>query len=408
MNYQKSRILSDNEIQSIYEQLQTNLKLMTECLKHNKTLMKDFGKATCDYGDKIEDLSKRTIKDMMKINTNYILKEMSGQIKIIGSQIMGTSQAIKELMNPIVEEGKVLKQSYNDYVKQINQRKKDQEEQFKKLDELKTKIGVYQTSIYPIEKQMTSQFRQLKQQEQMMIEEQKLKHMYVGQCKTDLNNFIIEENQIVDQKINQITLKCYELVSLCLDEYNKKFKDIAQVKHLMDYSMKSCDRSSKRSITPSKFSALSHCSSQNGHSQRSRSRSPSTQIQGMERFRDNNNSKQDISIAKNNQCQKENLHTKEPSRDALVSTKNQSKNLVKKNEDFNVVESELFEDFLNKNYNNNNNKSIGHSKSRSILKENFNETTGYMIKPQSKINTKQRSDSRRQISNRVTSDDDYI
>ncbi|CAD8058129.1 unnamed protein product [Paramecium primaurelia] len=406
MNYQKSRILSDNEIQSIYEQLQTNLKLMTECLKHNKTLMKDFGKATCDYGDKIEDLSKRTIKDMMKINTNYILKEMSGQIKIIGSQIIGTSQAIKELMNPILEEGKVLKQSYNDYVKQINQRKKDQEEQFKKLDELKTKIAVYQTSVYPIEKQMTAQFRQLKQQEQMMIEEQKLKFIYVGQCKTDLNNFIIEENQTVEQKINQITLKCYELVSLCMDEYNKKFKDIAKVKQLMDNSMKFCDRSSKRSITPQKTQGLSHCSSQNGYSQRSRS--PSTQLQGIERIRDNSNSRQDISIAKSNYCQKENLQTKEPSRDAMISTRIQSKSQAKRNEDFNIVESEIFEDFLNKNYNNNNNKSIGQNKQRSFLKENFNESKGNIMKSQSKINIKQRNDSKRQISNRFNSDDDYI
>ncbi|CAD8074396.1 unnamed protein product [Paramecium sonneborni] len=401
MNQQKSRILCDNEIQSIYESLQTNLKLMTECLKYNKALMKDFGKATCEYGEKIEDLSKRTIKDMMKINTNQILKEMSGQIKIIGSQIIGTSQGIKQLMNPMLEEGKSLKQSYNDYVKQINQRKKDQEEQFKKLDELKTKLIVHQTSVSPIEKQMTAQYRQMKQQEQMMVEEQKLKHMYVVQCKQDLNNFIIEEDQIIKKKINQITIKCYELVSLCLEEYNKKFKDIAKVKQLIDYSIKLQDRSSsKRSITPQQTQILSQCSSQNGFSQRSRS--PCTQQQGLDRTREMNYSKKDISTTtKSNYSQRECLQTNDHSREVLRCTRNQSRNYKKQEEDFNQSESEIFQEFLNQNYGSN--KSIGQIKQKSFIKENLSEMISQIPK------SKRKSDSRRRTRERNNLDDDeYI
>ncbi|CAD8060781.1 unnamed protein product [Paramecium primaurelia] len=300
MNFQIEQNLSDNEIQCIYGQLQAKLKQILECLKHNKSIMKEFGQVTSEYGGKIEAISKKSIVDHMKININKLFKDMGSQIKLLGSKIIESSQALKELIIPINDESKQLKQSFNDYVKQIEGRKKDQDEQNKRIEELKSKISSLQKQTYQNEKQITYQLKQLKQQEKMMEEEQKMKYQQVLICKRDLGNFILEEGQMIDYKINHSQSKCYEIIYFSLEQFYTKFNQSGQLKPLLEVSLLSQNKSQQRSATENR----SHNNTQFTY-QNQRSISPSNHIQKQEQQKSNRN-KNEIVFPKNiqNQIQK--------------------------------------------------------------------------------------------------------
>ncbi|CAD8166605.1 unnamed protein product [Paramecium octaurelia] len=302
MNCQIEQILSDNEIQSIYGQLQSNLKQILECLKHNKSIMKEFGQVTSEYGGKIEAISKKAIVDNMKININTLFKEMGSQIKLLGSKIVGSSQALKELLIPITEESKSLKQSFNDYVKQIDTRRKDQDDQSKRLEELRSKISSMSKSTYSNEKQATTQLKQLKQQEKMMDDEYKMKQQQFWICKRDLGNFILEEGQMIEYKINHTQTKCYEIIYFSLEQFQSKFNQTSQLRQLLDVSLMAQNRSQQRSATESRLNNNTQFPSQN-----QRSISPSNQLSKQELQKANRNNK-DILVPKvvQNQNQKVN------------------------------------------------------------------------------------------------------
>ncbi|CAD8075810.1 unnamed protein product [Paramecium sonneborni] len=247
MNCKSEYILSDNEISIIYGQLQAKLKLMQECLKHNKSLMKDFGQVTCEYGSKIEAFSKKSIDETMNIKTNKLFKEMGQEIKLLGSKIIGQSQAIKELIIPINDESKTFKLSFNDYVKQIDTRKKDQDEQYKKIEDLKSKISTIQKSTYFVEKSVNSQLKQLKQQEKMMEEEQKMKQQQVLKCKKDLCTFIEEESLMIEHRINHSSNKCYQIIYFSLEYFFSKFNQVVLLKQLAESISTTQNRTQQRS-----------------------------------------------------------------------------------------------------------------------------------------------------------------
>ncbi|CAK69801.1 unnamed protein product (macronuclear) [Paramecium tetraurelia] len=239
----------------------------------------------------------------MKININTLFKEMGSQIKLLGSKIVGSSQALKELLIPITEESKSLKQSFNDYVKQIDARRKDQDDQNKRLEELRSKISSLSKSTYSNEKQTTTQLKQLKQQEKMMDDEYKMKQQQFWICKRDLGNFILEESQMIDYKINHTQTKCYEIIYFSLEQFQSKFNQTSQLRQLLEGSLMSQNRSQQRSATESRSNNNTQFPSQN-----QRSISPSNQISKQELQKANRNNNKEILVPKGMQNQNQKVN----------------------------------------------------------------------------------------------------